>query len=114
MIKPLFIKEALVATMLGLLVTYLISFIPFSQEYGKALHQGFADFDIYDLYYSGKDSQNIIMNNDIVLVEIGSDRSEIAEQVKSVSSYGPKVIAIDATFDASNDSLEDEKFSEEM
>lgn len=114
MLKPLIIKEGFVSTTLVLLLAYLISFIPFSQEYGKALHQGFADFDIYDLYYSGKDKLNIIKNNDIVLVEIGSDRSEIINQVRSVSRFHPKVIAIDATFEAPHDSLLDEKFSQEM
>ena len=114
MVKTLFIKEALVSTLLVLLVTYLISFIPFSQEYGKALHQGFADFDIYDLYYSQKDTVNTIANNDIVLVEIAAERSEIADQVDSISKYHPKVIAIDATFDGPGDSLEDRKFSEEI
>ncbi len=114
MFKHLFLKEAFVSTMLVLAVTYLISFIPFSQEYGKALHQGFADFDIYDLYYSRKDTVDTIANNNIVLVEIGAERSEIAHQVNSISKYHPKVIAIDATFDRPGDSIGDLAFSEEM
>ncbi len=114
MVKRLFIKEASVATLLVLLVTYLISFIPFSQEYGKALHQGFADFDIYDLYYSDTSKQNLIKDKDIVLVEIGNDRSEIADQVKTLSRYSPKIIAIDATFEEPRDSADDAKFSVEM
>jgi CHASE2 domain-containing sensor protein len=114
MVKRLFIKEASVATLLVLLVTYLISFIPFSQEYGKALHQGFADFDIYDLYYSDTSKQNLIKDKDIVLVEIGNDRSEIADQVKTLSRYSPKIIAIDATFEEPRDSTDDAKFSGEM
>jgi CHASE2 domain-containing sensor protein len=106
------IKEAFIATLIVLIITYLISFIPLSLEYGKALHQGFADFDIYDLYYSGKARQNIIRDTSIVLVELGADRLEIADQINSLSLYHPKIIAIDATFENSKDSLGDMKFSE--
>jgi hypothetical protein len=55
------LKESIIATIILLLITWLISFIPWSLEYGKALHQGFADFDIYDLYYTGKDKQNTVV-----------------------------------------------------
>ena len=51
-------KESAIATTILLLVTYLISFVPWSLEYAKALHQGFADFDIYDLYYSEKNKNS--------------------------------------------------------
>ncbi len=114
MIKPLFIKEAFVATMLVMLITYLISFIPLSLEYGKALHQGFTDFDTYDLYYSGKDKQNTIVNKNIVLVELGEERAEIADEIKTISKYGPAIIAIDATFESQRDSARDLKLSEEI
>jgi CHASE2 domain-containing sensor protein len=100
-------KESIIATLLVLLITYLISFIPWSLEYGKALHQGFADFDIYDLYYSGKDKQNSKRDTNIVLVEIDTGRTEILQQVNLLSNYNPKVIAIDAFFETpkENDSV---------
>ena len=104
-----FLKEAFIATLIVLIITYLISFIPLSLEYGKALHQGFADFDIYDLYYSGKGKPNIIGDTDIVLVELGADRSEIADQINLLSPYHPKIIALDATFENPRDSLGDIK-----
>ena len=100
-------KESIVATVIVLLITYLISFIPWSLEYGKALHQGFADFDIYDLYYSGKNKQNTKRDSNMVLVEIGSTRTEIAHQIELINNFSPKVIAIDAFFETpkENDSF---------
>src|SRR5436190_21814580 len=94
------LKESIVATTILLLVTYFISFIPWSLEYGKALHQGFADFDIYDLYYTGKDKQNTRRDPNIVLVQLGETRDEIAGQIDTISKYHPKIIAIDAFFEA--------------
>jgi CHASE2 domain-containing sensor protein len=100
------LKESILATIILLIVTYLISFIPWSLEYGKALHQGFADFDIYDLYYSGINKENTRRDSNIVLVQIDTGRNEIAEQIDLLSSYDPKVIAIDAFFEtpSENDS----------
>lgn len=100
------LKESVIATVILLLVTYLISFIPWSLEYGKALHQGFSDFDIYDLYYSGKNKQNTKRDANIVLVQIDTGRAEIAQQIELLSNYNPKVIAVDALFEnlSENDS----------
>jgi len=97
------LKESIVATIILLIVTYLISFIPWSLEYGKALHQGFADFDIYDLYYSGKNKENSKRDTNIILVQIDTGRAEIAQEVDLLGSYDPKVIAIDAFFDKPSD-----------
>src|SRR6266446_6048317 len=100
------LKESIIATIILLLVTWLISFIPWSLEYGKALHQGFSDFDIYDLYYSGKDKQNTKRDSNIVLVQIDTGRAAIAQQIDLLSNYNPGIIAIDAFFEtpSENDS----------
>lgn len=92
-------KESIAATVIVLLITYIISFIPWSLEYGKALHQGFADFDIYDLYYSEKNESNFTRDSNIILVQIGNTRQDIAEEINLINSYQPKVIAIDAFFE---------------
>ena len=94
------LKESIIATIILLLATYLVSFIPWSLEYGKALHQGFSDFDIYDLYYSGKDKQNTKRDSNIILVQIDTGRTEIEQQIDLLSNYNPKMIAIDAFFEA--------------
>jgi CHASE2 domain-containing sensor protein len=94
------LKEALIATLLILLVTYLVSFFSWSLEYGKAFHQGWADFDIYDLYYSGNDKYLYQKDTNIVIVELGETRSEIASQIKLVAQYQPKVIGIDVLLES--------------
>src|SRR5262249_21522691 len=95
------IKESTLATIILLLATYLISFIPWSEEYGKALHQGFADFDIYDLYYAGK--KNLKRDTNIVLVQIDTARKEIADEIELLSHCDPKLIAIDAFLESPSD-----------
>ncbi len=99
-------KESFIATVVIITITYLISFFPWSLEYGKALHQGFADFDIYDLYYSGRHQQTAQRDTNIILVQIGNTRDEIAQQIDLINNYNPKVIGIDAFFErrSENDS----------
>src|SRR5436189_6422213 len=96
--KTQVLKESVIATIILLIATYLISFIPWSEEYGKALHQGFADFDIYDLYYSGKNKQNTTRDTNIILVQIDTGRANIAQQIELLGNCDPKIIAIDAFF----------------
>ena len=100
--KAYVLKESIAATILMLLLTYIISFIPYSLEYAKGLPQGFAGFDLYDLSFSGKHHYNNERDEKIVLVEIADTRSEIANQVKLLSRYAPKIIAIDAFFESAN------------
>jgi CHASE2 domain-containing sensor protein len=97
--KKHILKESFIATLIVLIITYLISFIPLSLEYGKALHQGFADFDIYDLHYADKATFNNNRDSDIVLVEIEDNRTSIAGQINLLLKYKPKVIALDAFFE---------------
>ncbi|HUS00860.1 MAG TPA: CHASE2 domain-containing protein [Chitinophagaceae bacterium] len=106
--KKYLFKESIIATTIIILLTFLVTKIPFSLEYGKALHQGFADFDIYDLQYSGKNSNTRDPN--IILIEIGNDRNEIGDQIELINHYQPKVIGIDATFEMPKDSIIDSKF----
>lgn len=110
--KKQLIKESLVATLVTLLVTFAISFIPFRNEYLKVISQGVVDIDIYDLYYTKKDSQNTKKDNNIVLVEIAPDRASIADQINIISDQQPAVIGIDAIFKNEKDSNEDGKLEQ--
>jgi CHASE2 domain-containing sensor protein len=65
----------------------------------KAIKQGFLDFDIYDLYFAGRHLPNLQRDSDIVIVEIGANRSDIAGQLNILKKYSPAVIGIDADFD---------------
>src|SRR5215813_4821682 len=87
-------KEALFATFFTILITFLISFIPMRSEFIKAVKQGFLDFDIYDLYFSGRHLPDLQRHNDIVIIEIGEDRTMIADQLAILKKYSPAVVGI--------------------
>jgi len=87
------------ATILTIIVTYGVSFIPLKFEFSKAIRQEFLGFDIYDLYYSGKHLKNSQRDTNIVLIEIGPDRQAIAGQITRIQNYSPAVIGVDAVFE---------------
>lgn len=105
------IKESFVATLLTLLITFIVSFLPFKFEFTKAIRQEFLGFDIFDLYYSGKHHSNQTRDNNIILVQIADDWESIADQIQLISSYKPAVIGVDAWFDASEDSAGNSKLA---
>ncbi|MEI9807941.1 MAG: CHASE2 domain-containing protein [Bacteroidota bacterium] len=105
-------RESLLATILTIIITYGVSFIPFKFEFSKAIRQEFLGFDIYDLYYSGKHLKNTQRDNDIVLVEIGDDRVSIAGQLGIIQKYSPAVIGIDAVFEQPGDTTGDSILTE--
>lgn len=92
------IKESLLATVMILIITFSVSYIPIKFEFTKPIRQGFLGFDIYDLYYSGR-HLNPNRDTNIVIVEIGGDRATIAYQINLIQKYSPAVIGIDAVFE---------------
>jgi CHASE2 domain len=103
------LKESLLATVMILIITFSISYIPIKFEFTKPIRQGFLGFDIYDLYYSGKHLKNTTRDTNIVIVEIGNDRATIADQIILIQKYSPAVIGIDAVFDKEGEPLENIK-----
>ena len=99
------IKEAILAALIILLITWLVSFVPLKFEFLKAIRQDFNGFDIYDLYYAGKNDNN--HDSNIVLIQIANDRKEIATQINLIKKYKPAVIAVDAIFKNTKDSSSD-------
>ena len=93
------LKEAAVASLLFMLLTFLLGFLPFKFEFTKGIRQGLFGFDIYDLHFSNKHRANYNLDNRIVLVEIGASRAEIARQLEVLAQYNPRVIGLDAFFE---------------
>jgi hypothetical protein len=96
--KKQLLKEAFFASLLVLTIDLLISFFPFKFELLRPIKQGLNDFDIYDLRYSGNDSFNNQKDTNITILSIGNTRTEIADQIRTVDSFKPKIIGIDAGF----------------
>lgn len=105
--KTHLIKEALIASIIVIMFTWLISFFPLKFEFVKAIRQDVYGFDIYDLYYTGKNKESTIRDSDMVLVQIADDRISIAAQIKLIENYKPSVLAIDAVFPIRKDPLAD-------
>ena len=103
------LKEALLATSVTIVITFFVSFIPLKFEFLKGVRQGFMDFDIYDLSFTGKHLKNLQRDSNIVLVEIDNDRDAIADQVNLLQKYSPAVIGIDAIFEKEKDPVSDLK-----
>lgn len=91
-------KEAIVASLLVILVDILISFVPWKFELIKPIKQGFNDFNVYDLRYSGFDSAVTRKDTDITLLEIGDTRDEIAQEISRVAAMKPRLVGVDAIF----------------
>ncbi len=97
-------KEALVASLLVVVVDFLLSFVPWKFELIKPIKQGFNDFSLYDLRYAGIDTVIGPKDTSITVLQIGSDRREIAEEIRCLSGLHPRVIGLDATFFQPSDS----------
>ena len=110
--KKYILTEALLATAFTMIATFLISFIPMRAEFIKAVKQGFLDFDIYDLYFSGRHLPNLQRDSTIVIVELGADRNAIADQLSVLKKYSPAVIGIDADFDQEGNSADNFKLQQ--
>ena len=105
--KTHLLKEAFIASVIIVFFTWLISFFPLKFEFLKAIRQDVYGFDIYDLYYTGKNKESTIRDSNIVLVQIADDRVSIANQINLIEKYQPSVVAIDAYFSARRDAAGD-------
>lgn len=117
MIKTkVFLKAAKCAMFIALLA-WVVALLPFKLAIPDPLKYGTGDFDIYDLHFYGEGENNPVKDTNIVLVEIGNSRRQIAGQLLLLNSLNPAVIGIDAIFentheDPSADSLLDEIINE--
>ncbi|MFI5130686.1 MAG: CHASE2 domain-containing protein [Chitinophagales bacterium] len=96
--KHYVLKESLLATFFTIIITLLVSFIPIKYEFSKAIRIDFLGFDIYDLYFSGRELPYLKRDSDIVIIEIAGDRESIARQINIIHSYSPAIIGIDSDF----------------
>ena len=88
----------------------LLAIIPWGEwDFIDPISETFADFEITDLVFS-KLRTNQEIDTNIVIVSIGTlPRAGIAEQIRLIQLYQPKVIGIDAFFWKRKDSLIDQE-----
>jgi CHASE2 domain-containing sensor protein len=93
------VKEALLATLFFLIIVLFVSLIPFKFEFIKPIKQDFEDFDIYDLFYTGKAKERSGQKDtNIVVIQAASTRAEILDQINKLKQQRPVVIGIDLSF----------------
>lgn len=84
-------------------VVKIFSFFDVLDPIGEALD----DMQLTDLRFSAL-REDPTVNEDIVVVNFGNlDRAGIAEQIRIINNYNPKVIAIDAFFDTHKEGWKD-------
>ena len=83
---------ALLAAIIGLVSVNLSMFNP--------VEQAFENFHMTDVYYEMSRSEDIELNNDIVMVDMVElrDRGEIGQVIQQISACKPRVMAVDLLF----------------
>ena len=82
----------MLAAIIGLVSLNLSMFNP--------VEQAFENFHMTDVYYEMSRSENIEMNNDIVLVDMVElrDRGEIGQVIRQIDACRPRVLSVDLLF----------------
>jgi CHASE2 domain-containing sensor protein len=108
--KYLYERDTLFATISVFLFLILLGMIPLNLYVLNPMKTALKDFDFNDMKYSKlvNDDKIKLDTSHIVIVNIGDgDREAIANIVRLVNEYHPKVIGLDALFVGERDSTKD-------
>ncbi len=109
MIKYLFKRDTILASIMVFIVMGLLALIPINTHVLDPIKMALQDFDYNDLAYSqfNKNSHTSVDTN-IVIVNIGAaGRNEIAGMIKKAAAENPRVVGVDILFNAPKDSATD-------
>ena len=109
MIKYLFKKDTILASIMVFVVMGLLALIPVNTHVLDPIKMALQDFDYNDLAYSqfNKNSHTSIDTN-IVIINIGdAGRNEIAGMIKKAAAQNPKVVGVDILFNEPKDTATD-------
>jgi len=105
--KDFFHQRYFIITIMIFLLVGIFTLIPFNCSFIDPVAKAIGDFDVYDIVYS-KLREEQKADTNIVLVNLGNlSRKEIAEQIKLINEYKPRVIGIDVLFEEEKDSFGD-------
>ncbi len=92
----LLVRDAFLSTILSCILFLILSIAFVNIRFFNPLHKAFSDFSFLDIYYSEKLSEDIKVNNQIILVNIKDyDRSVIASLLEAILKEKPKVVGFD-------------------
>jgi CHASE2 domain-containing sensor protein len=104
------IKEIIITVMIFVFM-WGLSFIPMNTGFLSPVANALSDFDVYDIVYA-RLMEDPPVDTNIVLVNLGNlTRGELAAQIKILNKFRPKVIGIDAFFEAEKDAPTDSALS---
>jgi CHASE2 domain-containing sensor protein len=76
----------------------IIVFSPGNIEIFDPIQRALTDFSFTDIVYSQWRNDDAVVEDNIILVNLGRNRAEVAHQIKVLSAMQPKVIGVDAVF----------------
>jgi CHASE2 domain-containing sensor protein len=79
---------------------WLLQSISLNFDFLNVFEQVLSDYDLTDVYYTKfRQNEQVPFEDEVILVNIGNlSRSGIAEEIRIISKYNPKVIGIDGFF----------------
>lgn len=102
------LREAAIATLILIAIVFLVSRLSLKSDFLRPIRQGIGDFDVYDLFYSGKDNQSFSKKHpDIIIIQSSADREKIARQIGQINELYPTVLGIDLRFDGPREPASD-------
>lgn len=116
--KQFLLRDNFFSLILVFLVMGAFAFFPFNTHLLDPLKHGLKDFDLMDLVYGKlKDPDPNQIANEIIIVNVGSSartRGEIAEDLRIVKKYNPKVIGFDVIFSEEKNATDDSLLRSEL
>jgi CHASE2 domain-containing sensor protein len=76
----------------------IIYFSPGNIEIFDPIQQALADFSFTDIVFSQWRQEEAVVDENIILVNAGRNRAEVAHQVKAIAAMEPKVIGVNLIF----------------
>ncbi len=112
--KYLYERDTLFATISVFIFLILLGMIPLNLYVLNPMKMALKDFDFNDMKFAKLvNDDKIKLDTNIAIVNIGTgDREDIANIIKLVSLYKPRVIGLDALFVGEKDSVKDAALKE--
>ncbi len=93
-----FNKDVVFSTLFVFLGVWLLHFSVIHLHALDPIEKALSDFDYADLVYKYRSENTVPAVGDVVVVELGKTRSEIAREVAVINEHVPSVVAVDAWF----------------
>ena len=94
----LLIRDAFFSSILSGVLILILALLFFNIRFFNPFHKAFADFSFLDVFYAERFYDESKVNADIVLINVPSERDEIARLLDRILGEDPKVVGVDVIF----------------